>query len=280
MANKSSARPHALVTGASSGIGAVFAERLARDGYDLVIVARRRDKLEALAQRLKKGRHSAAGDQTPASVEVLVADLSKPGDLRTMEKHILEDKDLELLVNNAGFGGYMPFVQLDPDKAEELINLQVLAITRLTRAALPGMIARGKGAVINVSSRLAFSGSLGLGHLPKRATYVGAKAFINAFSQLLHSELEGTGVQVQALCPGVVPTEFHQKVGADVNNFPPAIVMKAENVVDASLAALKTGEVICIPALDDMSLLTQIQESERRLFESTRTGNLARRYGS
>jgi hypothetical protein len=261
------------VTGASSGIGSVFAERLARDGYDLVVVARRRDKLEALAQRLKNG-------QPGINVEVLVADLSKPADLHTVEKHILEDKAMELLVNNAGFGGYMPFVQLDPDKAEELINLQVLAVTRLCRAALPGMLARSKGAIINVSSRLAFSGSLGSAQLPKRATYVGAKAFINAFSQLLQSELEGTGVRVQALCPGVVPTEFHSKVGADVNNFPTAIVMKAEDVVNASLAALKTGEVVCIPALDDPALLTQIHESERRLFEVTRTGDLASRYRS
>jgi uncharacterized protein len=271
MAVKSTARPHALVTGASSGIGAVFAERLARDGYDLFIVARRRDRLEALAQRLKK-------DQPALGVEVIVADLSKPGDLRRVEKHISEDKALELLVNNAGFGGYMPFTQLDPDRAEELINVQVLAVARLTHAALPAMLANKKGAVINVSSRLAFSGSMGSSQLPKRATYVGTKAFINAFSQLLQSELEGTGVQIQALCPGVVPTEFHTHVGVDVGNFPPAVVMKAEDIVNASLAALKTGEAICIPALDDPSLLTQIQESERRLFESTRTGSLARRY--
>ena len=273
MAAKTSNRPHALVTGASSGIGAVFAESLAHDGYDLIVVARRREKLEALADRLKKDQKAAG-----VNVEVLVADLSKPADLHAVEKHISEDKALELLVNNAGFGGYMPFAQLDPDVAEELINLQVLAVTRLTRAALPGMLARGKGAIINVSSRLAFSGSLGSGQMPKRATYVGAKAYINAFTQLLDSELEGTGVQVQAQCPGVVPTEFHAHMGIDSNQYPPAIVMKAEDVVAASLAALKSGEVICIPALDDPALLTQIQESERRLFETTRTGSLARRY--
>ena len=155
----------------------------------------------------------------------------------------------------------MPFTELDPDRAEELINLKVLAVARLTRAALPGLLARGKGAVINVSSRLAFSASLGSGQMPKRATYVGTKAFINAFSQLLQSELEGTGVQVQALCPGVVATEFHERMGMDPNRYPPSIVMKPEDVVDASLAELNIGEVICIPALDDPALLTQIQES-------------------
>ena len=263
-------RPHALVTGASSGIGAAFAERLARDGYDLIVVARRRDKLEELAQRLR-GDHQT-------SIEVLLADLGKPDALRTVEKRIAEDSALELLVNNAGFGGYMAFVELDPDKAEELINLKVVAVTRLTRAALPGMLARGQGSIINVSSRLGFSGSLGSSQLPKRATYAGVNAYINTFTQLLHGELEGTGVQVQALCPGVVETEFHERVGIDPNRYPAAIVMKPEDLVSASLAGLKLGEVICVPALEDTSLITQIQESEKKFFESSRTGNVASRY--
>jgi short-subunit dehydrogenase len=259
-----------LVTGASSGIGAAFAERLAGDGYNLIVVARRRDRLEGLAQRLKENHQ--------VDVEVLVADLSKPDSLRTVEKRIAEDSALEMLVNNAGFGGYMPFTELDPDKAGELINLQVLAVTRLTRAALPGMIARGRGSIVNVSSRLGFSASMGSSQLPKRATYAGTKAFINTFSQLLQSELEGTGVQVQALCPGVVATEFHTHVGTDTNRFPAAIVMKPEDLVEASLAGLKLGEVICVPALEDIELLKQIQESEKRFFELTRSGTVAKRY--
>jgi uncharacterized protein len=153
MSANNSTRPHALVTGASSGIGAAFAERLAQDGYDLIIVARRRDRLEALAEGLQANHH--------VNVEVIAADLSKPDDLLTVEKRIAEANMLELLVNNAGFGGYMPFVELDLGKATELINLKVLAVTRLTRAALPGMIARRQGSIINVSSRLAFSGSMG-----------------------------------------------------------------------------------------------------------------------
>jgi short-subunit dehydrogenase len=263
-------RPHAVVTGGSSGIGEAFAERLAQDGYDLIIVARRRDRLETLAQRLQESHQ--------VNVETLVADLSDHDDLRAVEKRLAQDSSLELLVNNAGFGGYMPFVELDPDKAEELINLKVLAVTRLTRAALPGMIARGRGSIINVSSRLAFSGPLGSSQLPKRATYAAANAFINTFSQLLQSELEGTGVQVQALCPGVVVTEFHTHVGTDSSRFPAAIVMKAEDLVGASLAGLKLGEVICIPAMEDSELLTQIQESQKRFFEQTRSGTAAERY--
>jgi len=270
MSTEATKKPRALVTGASSGIGAAFAERLAQDGYDLIILARRRERLESLAEQLQVNHH--------ANVEVIVADLSKSGDLRTVEKRLAEDTALELLVNNAGFGAYMPFVQLDPDKAEELINVQVLAVARLTRATLPGMIARGRGSIINVSSRLAFSGSMGSSQLPKRATYVGTKAFINAFTQLLQSELEGTGVRMQALCPGVVRSEFHERVGMDPNRFPPQIIMRAEDLVQASLAGLKSGEVICIPALEDTDLLKQLQEDERRLFETSATGKVATRY--
>jgi short-subunit dehydrogenase len=260
------------VTGASSGIGAAFAERLAKDGYDLIIVARRGDKLNALAEQLKT--------KYTANVEVLTADLSQASDLQKVEKWIEGDSALEMLINNAGFGGYMPFVELDPDKAEELINLKVLAVTRLTRAALPGMIAGQHGAIINVSSRLAFSAPLGSTQLPKRAVYAGANAYINTFSQLVQSELEGTGVQVQALCPGLVATEFHTHVGTDTSRFPAAIVMTPNDLVDASLAGLKLGEVICVPALEDTIMLTQIHESERKFFESSRTGSVAERYES
>lgn len=270
MSNDMNERSSALVTGASSGLGAAFARRLAQDGYDVIIVARRRDRLESLAEQLQSTHR--------VNVEVIAADLSKPDNLLKVEKRIAEDNMLELLINNAGFGGYMPFVELDPDKASELINLKVLAVTRLTRAALPGMIARGRGSIVNVSSRLAFSAPLGSAQLPKRAVYAGANAFINTFSQLVQSELEGTGVQVQALCPGVVETEFHEHVGIEPGRYPAAIVMKPEDVVQASLTGLKLGEVICVPPLEESALLTQIQEDEKRLFEFSRSGNLATRY--
>jgi short-subunit dehydrogenase len=270
MTTETSARPRALVTGASSGIGAAFAERLARDQHDLIIVARRRERLEALAQRLHETHH--------VTVEVMVADLTQPGNLHAVEKCITEDTALELLVNNAGFGGYMPFVALDADRAEELISLQVVAVTRLTRAALPGMLAHGHGAIINVSSRLAFSAALSAPNMPKRATYAATKAYINTFTQILHDELAGTGVQVQALCPGVVRTEFHERMGQDSNRIPAAIVMKPEDIVEASLTGLKLGEVICVPTLDDPNLLTQIQQDERQLWEHSNGNTIARRY--
>jgi len=262
----------ALVTGASSGIGAAFAERLARDGYDLIVVARRRERLEGLAQRLRKGHET--------EVEVLVADLTKPAELRMVEERVRGTGNLEMLVNNAGFSGYMPFIDLAPDRAEELIQLQVVAPTRLTRAALPGMIARDGGAIINVSSLLAFSASVpAAAPLPKRVTYAAAKAYLNAFTTLLHNELQGTGVRMQVLCPGVVDTEFHSQ--ADLARHAAAGVraMKPEAVVEASLAGLRLGEVICVPALDDPALITQCQEIERRLLQSAvRTGNVSKRY--
>ena len=264
-----SVRARALVTGASSGIGKAFAERLARDGYDLILVARRRDRLEALAARLS--------EESSVSVDVLAADLTKSDDLDKVEGRIAREPILDLLVNNAGFGAYMPFVELAPGRAEELIRLQVLAVTLLTRAALPGMIARRKGAVINVSSRLAFSASLPSPPLPKRAVYAATKSYINTFSRIMANELAGTGVRMQALCPGVVRTEFHEVQGMDASRFPVGI-MSPEDLVAASLAGLARDEVICIPALDDPGQLAAVEASERRLFEESRGGEPSKRY--
>ncbi len=272
MVTGGSAHRQAIVTGASSGIGAAFAERLAREGYDVILVARRRERLEALAQRLRQGRALA--------VDVIGADLTQPDELRTVEARVTALPSLAMLVNNAGFGGYMSFVALDPDRAEDLIRLQVIAVARLTRAALPGMITRGQGTIINVSSRLAFSAALPSPPLPKRAMYAATKAFINTFTQILANELEGTGVRVQALCPGVVQTEFHERMGMNPASYPATIVMTPDDVVQASLAALAQGEVVCVPALDDPALLKLIDENQRHLFDQTRTGTLAARYRS
>jgi short-subunit dehydrogenase len=264
------AGPRAVVTGASSGIGRAFAERLARDGYDLVLVARRQDRLESLAASL--------GPRESVSVEAFPADLTDPGELRALEERIAGDAAIDLLVNNAGFGGYAPFAELDPDRAEELIRLQVTAVTRLTRAALPGMIARGHGAIVNVSSRLAFSAALPSPPLPKRAVYAATKAYVNAFSRILADEVASTGVRIQALCPGVVLTEFHTVQGIDPTKFPVGI-MSPEDVVSASLAGLARNEVICIPALDDPELLAQVEAGRKRLWDESGGGAVSKRYG-
>jgi uncharacterized protein len=252
-------RPCALITGASSGLGEAFAERLAADGHDLIVVARREDRLRALADRLS--------DAHATATEVLVADLTAPDDLQRVEARIATAPALDLLVNNAGFGGYRPFLQLDPDRAEELIRLQVLAVTRLARAALPAMVARGRGAVINVSSQLAFSVTMPSPPLPPgRAVYAATKAYVNAFTQLLHGELAGTGVRVQALCPGVMRTEFYARMGRDLGRVPMR-PMEPSEVVSASLAGLQRGEVLWLPGLDDASALDGVHAAERRVLE-------------
>jgi short-subunit dehydrogenase len=262
-------RPCALITGASSGLGEAFAERLAADGHDLIVVARREDRLRALADRLRD-RHGVA-------TQVLVADLTALEDLRRVEAQIAAGPALDLLVNNAGFGGYRPFLQLDPDRAEELIRLQVLAVTRLARAALPAMVARGRGALINVSSQLAFSAALPSPPLPPgRAVYAATKAYVNAFTQLLDGELAGTGVRVQALCPGVMRTEFYARMGTDLGRLP-IRPMEPSEVVRASLAGLQRGAVLCLPGLDDASALDELRAAERRILEQAWANTLAER---
>lgn len=272
MTEETTARPRALITGASAGIGAAFAERLAREGYDVVLVARRRDRLEELARRLRQDYGTTA--------QVLAADLTRPDELRAVEQYVATEPALDLLINNAGFPGYRPFVQLDPDQAEELIRLHVVATTRLTRAALAGMVARDRGNIINVASMLAFSASLpGVAPLPQRAVYAACKAYIVSFTELLHHELEGTNVRVQALCPGIVrDTEFHESVpGFDRSRLALAGVGPRE-VVTAALAGLQLGEVVCAPGLDDSALLDDLRACERRLIERGARGVLAPRY--
>jgi uncharacterized protein len=231
-------RPRALVTGASAGIGVVFAERLARAGHDLILVARRRERLEALARRLR----SEAGIEA----EVICADLTDAEEVNEVERRIVEDETLELLVNNAGFGGYQPFASIDAKVIDDLVAIHVRTVARLTRAALPGMIGRGRGAIINIASLLALSGTLPPSLLPYRATYAGAKAFMLAFTQALAGELTGTGVRVQVCLPGRVATEFHSLQGIDTSKLPPT--MTSEDVVTASLAGLAQDEILCVPA--------------------------------
>lgn len=264
-------RPRALVTGASSGIGAAFAEHLARDGHDLIVVARRRERLEVLARRLEAEHGS--------EVEVVVADLTRADELHHVEKLIASDHALALLVNSAGFGVYAPFAELHPDRAEELIRLHTVAPVRLARAALPSMVARGRGAIINVSSMLAYSGGAPLAaSSPRRAVLAASKSFTNTLTEILHQELEGTGVQVQALCPAVVRTEFHEVTGSDISRMAPETVMDPEAVVRASFAALRLGDVICVPFLDDPAIFTQSRNDAYQTAMSARRDTIGPRY--
>jgi short-subunit dehydrogenase len=265
-----SKNPVALVTGASSGIGLAFAERLASDGYDVVLVARRKARLDALAQKIDK--------ELGKTAEVLVADLATAEGTKAVEGRIGRG-DLALLVNNAGVHRYAPFASIGPNAIDELVRLHVLGATRFVRAALPAMLERGSGAVINVASLLALSGTAPPVPLPYRAVYAGAKAYLLAFSQTLSHEVAGKGVRVQVLLPGIVETEFHDDLGPEVKaRLRPA--MKAEDVVQASLASLTKGEVVCIPPLEDAAVFEKIGEAQRAALASGRTAALAPRYRS
>jgi short-subunit dehydrogenase len=255
----------ALVTGASSGIGWAFAERLAADGYDLVVVGRRLDRLEELAASLSH-----------VKVRPLAADLSTDAGVDTVAE-VCAAEPLTMLVNNAGVAHYMPLAELPAGLARELVHVKVVAPTMLSRAAVPGMQARGEGTIINVAGMIAFSGPVPQpphSQLPRRAVYAGSLAHLVAMSQTLHAELEGTGVRVQVLCPGVVATEFHERQGLDLSAVPR---MSAQDVVTACLRGLELGEVVCAPGVEDASLLDAVFLADLAAFAG-QSPKLATRY--
>lgn len=233
-------RRRATVTGASAGIGEAFAERLAREGWDLRIVARSGGRLQALAKRLRK--------EHGIRVQVLPADLTDPVALRALEQRLARDVHLELLVNDAGMGDFGAFAKRNREVEDAEIRLNVLAVVRLTHAALRGMFRRGRGAVINVSSTAAFQ------PCPYFATYGATKAFLNSFTEALHEELRGSELRVQALCPGLTHTEIFERAGAEVSGLPSFLWMEPEAVVAESLSALERGTVICVPGLGNRAL--------------------------
>lgn len=251
----------ALVTGASSGIGKAFAERLARDGHDLIVVGRRRDRLAELA---------ASPD---VAVQVVVADLSTDDGIDTVAE-LCAGQPLTMLVNNAGVAHYMPLAELTAPQARELVHVKVVAPTMLTHAALPGMLSRNNGTIVNVAGMIAFSGPAPATQMPRRAVYAGTLAHTVAMSQTLSAELEGTGVRVQVVCPGVVATEFHAVQGMDLSAVPR---MTAEDVVAGSLRGLELGEVVCAPGVDDYSLLQTVFDADLAAF-AAQSPQLARRY--
>jgi len=229
-------RPAAVITGASSGLGEEYARQLAAQGYDLVLVARREDRLRAVRDDLA-GKHQL-------EMEIVVADLTRHEDVERVAQRIGQLPSLDLLVNNAGFGTMGSFADIDVARQVEMVEVHVAAPMRLIRAALPGMIQRRRGAIINVSSLASFLIA------PGSTTYSATKAFLNSFSESLQAELDGTGVRVQSLCPGFTHTGFHST--SDFEHFdraqiPRGMWMSSEAVVRESLRQLKSGGVICIP---------------------------------
>ncbi len=251
----------ALITGASGGIGAAFARRLASLGYNLILVARREQRLAALASQLQQSY--------PVSAEFLVADLSKTAGITRVERRIAELESLHVLINNAGFGAPGQFVEeANLHKYLDMIHVHVIASTRLCRAALPQMIAQHNGRIINVSSLAAFM------PVPGSATYSASKAYLNVFSGALQAELRGTGIKVQALCPGFTHTEFHdtpEYQGYDRSEIPELLWMSAEEVAAQSLNALDRNQVIFVPGFKNRLLATVARRMPPSLLQSLRS---------
>jgi len=224
-------RPVALITGASSGIGETFARKLAARGFDLILVARRESRMQALAEEL------------PAHCDIIPADLTSENGLQCVENAIRNCPRLELLVNNAGFGTLGRFWEASVHRQEQMHQLHVMATVRLTHAALTVLVPRDSGAVINVSSVAAFGQSEG------NVSYCATKAWMNAFTLGLDIELRGirSKAKVQALCPGFTMTEFHDTLGVDRKNIPNAMWMQSDVVVEASLRGLDRNEVVVVP---------------------------------
>ncbi|MBN1487751.1 MAG: SDR family oxidoreductase [Anaerolineae bacterium] len=230
----------ALITGASSGIGAAYARRLASEHYDVLLVARREARLRTLANSLQ----SNAG----INAEVLVADLSKAEDLSGLEQRIAESPNLDILVNNAGFGKAGSFDASNVKQEMDMVSVHILATLRLTRAALPVMLRRGRGTIINVSSLSAYY------PLPNSATYSASKAYLKVFTEALQPELEGTGLRIQSLCPGLTRTEFQEQAQVNTQWLPDFAWMSAEGVVEHSIRDLLKGNVVSVPGFGNQIL--------------------------
>ena len=247
------ARPAALVTGASSGIGLELATLLARGGYDLVLVARRRERLEEIAR--------AFGEEFGVAVTILPRDLADPDSPRAVAQEV-ESRGLpiEILVNNAGLGVYGPFAQTPLEKERELIQVNIVALTELTKRLLPAMMTRGRGRILNVASTAAFQPG------PLMAVYYASKSYVLSFSEALANELEGTGVTVTALCPGPTVTEFQTKAGIEGTHlFHSPLVRDVRSVARAGYRGMMRGRRVIVPGLGNKLLVQSVRFSPRRV---------------
>lgn len=226
----------ALVTGASAGVGAIYADRLARRGYDIILVARDSQRLAQIAGRLS--------DETGRSVKVIAADLGRKAELAQVEDTLRTDASITLLVNNAGIGASVPTWQADLDLMERMIDVNVTALTRLSYAAAPAFVGRAAGTIINIASVVALAPEFML-----NGVYSASKAFVIALSASLRAELADKGVVVQVVLPGATATDFWDTSGVPLSGVPAEIMMRADDMVDAALAGLDLGEAVTVPSL-------------------------------
>lgn len=254
----------ALITGASTGIGAIYADRLAKRGYELILVARSGEKLAEVAARLKP---------TGRKVETIVADLTVKEDVQRIAERLSTDSTITALVNNAGVGSAGKLLDANIDDLESMIYLNVTALTRLALAAVPGFVARGNGLLINIASIVALSPEL------LNGTYSGSKAYVVNFTQALKNEVADKGVVVQAVLPGATATPFWDKAGLPVEHLPGEMVMSSEDMVDASLAGLDQGELITIPSLPEIGDWERFEAARKALGPNLSRQKPAARYG-
>lgn len=254
----------AVVTGASAGIGAIYADRLARRGYDLILVARSQRKLDEVAKRV-------AG-ATGRAVKVVAADLNDKADLAQVETLISTDPDITMLVNNAGVGAIAPLLESVVDEMDAMIQLNVTALTRLTYAVIPGFVARGGGTIINISSIVAIAPEI------LNGVYGGTKAFVLAFSLSLHKELAGNHLRIQAVLPGATATNFWDVAGGSLEQLPEKMVMRSDDLVDAALAGFDQGELVTIPSLPDAADLDAYEAARQKLIPNLSLNVTAARY--
>ena len=241
----------ALITGASSGIGAIYADRLAHRGYDLILVARNRARLDDLAKRL--------ADETGHTIKAVAADLNDKADLAKIEALLRGDASITMLVNNAGIAATSPLLASDVDKMDEMILLNVRALTRLTYAAAPGFVARGRGTIINLSSILGVTPEV------LNGVYGATKAFVLALTLSLHKELADKQVRIQTVLPGATATDIWGKAGLPIEKLPEEIVMQADDMVDAALVGLDEGEFITIPSLPNLADWQSYEAARQKL---------------
>ena len=255
----------AVITGASSGIGAVYADRLARRGHDLLLIARRHDRLQQLAAEI-------AG-RTGRKVEVLAADLGAPADLARVERVLRDDPRITVLVNNAGVAAVTPLLNANVDDMSRMIALNVDALMRLTYAVVPAFVRRGLGTIINIASIVAVAPEL------LNGVYGGTKAFVLAFSQSLRKELADKGVRVQVVLPGATATDLWSIAGRPVEQLPKEIVMSVDDLVDAALAGLDQGEFVTLPALPQVEQWDAYEGARQALMPNLSRATPADRYG-
>ena len=255
----------AVVTGASSGIGAAYADRLAARGHALLLVARRKDRLDAAAQQLS-ARHGVR-------VETLVADLQRRDDLAVLEQRLAQSP-VSVLVNNAGAGVLGPTARSTADAMEGLIRLNIVALTRLSHAALTGFRTRGAGTLVNLGSIIALAPN------PGGAVYSGTKAYVLNFTQSLQMEHKGTAIRIQVVMPGPIRTEFFTSQGLTDAIFPDKSFITAEQLVDAAIAGLDAGELVTSPTLTSVETWSAVEDARRQYLAETTAGQVAARYRS